>query len=109
MYKGAKIENENKAPGKVPNREKQAAYSAGRKAIRLHSANGGRANGGSRGWWWEVQNVRLMLRHEYTCLAQAKQVRVSCTTHKAAGMRDVLKQQWLCTQRGTLWASYKLR
>ena len=85
MYKGAKIENENKAPGKVLNREKQVAYGAGRKAIRLHSANGGRANSGSGGWWWEARNVRLMLRHEYTCLAQAKQVWVSCTTHEAAG------------------------
>ncbi len=30
MYKGAKIENENKAQGEVPYREMWVAYSAGR-------------------------------------------------------------------------------
>ncbi|SRR5258708_4870584 len=107
MYKGAKIENENKAQGERFGSPIQR--NAGRGQAKLEGDTVTQYK-----WWkWGMvvggMKCKANARHEYTCLAQAEQVWVSCTTHEAVGMRHVLKQQWLCTQRGTLWASYKLR
>ncbi len=64
--------------------------------------------GGSRGWWWDA-NSKAKARCGYTCLEQKKHEQVSCTTHSAAGMRSVLRQQQVYTQRGRFWELYKPR